>query len=305
MNEEQNLIISNRPTLRNPSIVCGLDGWINNGDVAVGGVNFLIKQLNAVKFAEMPASRYHIYQIPGVQSLNPTFKMDEGLITQAQFPRNEFYYAVNPVSDHDLIIFSGTEPSLYWEEYADTVVSLARDFGAKRLYALGGLLNKIPYNREPVMTCTCTSQKIKDEMNEYNVMFSNRVGPATFNQMLIYTCGKKGLDGSSFTVRVPYYAEYNIAIGYSAQSIKAVLVRLNHLLHLRLNFDDLDDSIKELQGKLDFVRQQNAEFNSYIEELEKEYIEMPYEEPLDITPNEAIKFAEELLRENKDQPNKE
>jgi proteasome assembly chaperone (PAC2) family protein len=253
----------------------------------------------------MPISRYHIYQIPGVQSLNPTFKMDEGLITEAQLPRNEFYYAVNPVSDHDLIIFSGTEPSLYWEEYADTVVGLARDLGAKRLYALGGLLNKIPYNREPVMTCTCTSQQIKDEMNEYNVMFSNRVGPATFNQMLIYTCSKKGLDGSSFTVRVPYYPEYNIAIGYSAQSIKAVLVRLNHLLHLRLNFDELDNSIKELQGKLDFVRQQNAEFNSYIEGLEKEYIEMPYEEPLDITPNEAIKFAEELLRENKDQPNRE
>ena len=220
----------------------------------------------------------------------------------AHFPRNDFYYATNPATDSDLILFSGTEPNLNWEEYADTVVGLACDFGASRLYALGGLLNIIPYTREPVMTCTCTSAKIRDEMEKFNVMFSNREGPATFNQMLLYACKKKGLDGSSFTVRVPYYPEFNIAIRYSASSIKAVLARLNHILHLNLDFDELNSAIKELQGNLDMVRQQNPQFNAYIEKLEKDYVEMPYEEHFDISPSEAIKLAEEFLKENKDSP---
>jgi proteasome assembly chaperone (PAC2) family protein len=305
MSDERNLIFHSRPTLRSPSIVCGLDGWINNGDVAVGGIKYFIKQFKAVKFAEIPASHYHIYQMSGMQSLSPTFRMDDGLIVETHFPKNEFYYAKNPNSDRDLIFFLGSEPNLNWEEYADTVVGLACDFGASRLYALGGLLNIIPYTREPVMTCTCTSARIKDEMAQYNVMFSSREGPATFNQMLLYACKKKNLEGSGFTVRVPYYPEFNIALGYSPKSIKAVLTRLNHILHLNLDFYELDNGIQELQGKLDSVRQQNPQFNTYIEKLEKEYVEMPYEEHFDISPSEAIKFAEEFLKENKDLPKEE
>ena len=302
MSEERHLIFKSRPTLRNPYIVCGLNGWVNSGNVAVGGVNYFISQFKAVKFAEMPTSRYHIYQLPGVQSLSPVFRMQDGLIAASHLPKNEFYYAQNLLSEHDLILFLGTEPNLNWEEYADTIVSLACDYGASRLYACGGLLDKIPYTREPIMTCTCTGAKVKDEMKQYNVMFSNREGPATFNQMLLYACKEKGLDGASFTVRVPYYPEFNVLIGYSPKSIKAVLIRLNHLMHLDLNFDELDNAITELQGKLDFVRQQNPQFNTYIEELEKDYVEMPYKETLDISPSEAIRFAEEFLKENKDQP---
>jgi proteasome assembly chaperone (PAC2) family protein len=199
------------------------------------------------------------------------------------------------------VLFQGTEPNLNWEEYADTVVALASDLGASRLYAFGAILDRSPYAREPRITCTCTSARVKDEMTKYMVSFSNREGGATLNQVLLYACMKKGLDGAALTARAPYYPEFNLAIEYSPKSIRAVLVRLNDLMHLGLSFGDLDDNIREIQGKLEFFRQQNAQFNSYIEELEKGYVETPYEEALDMSPNEAIRFAEEFLRENKDQ----
>jgi proteasome assembly chaperone (PAC2) family protein len=296
------MIFESRPKLRNPSIVCGLNGWVNNGNVAVGGINYLIEQFKAVKFAEMPAAPYHIYQLPGSMGLSPVFRMEDGLITDTHLPSNHFYYARNPSSDHDLILLLGTEPNLNWEEYADNVVNLALEFGAKRLYALGGLLDKVPYAREPMMTCTCSGEKIKQEMKQYNVMFSGREGPATSNQMLLYACKKKGLEGAGFTVRVPYYPEFNLAIGDSPRSVKAVLIRLNHMLHLDTNFDEIDDDIKELQDKLDAIKQQNPSFNAYVEELEKEYVEMAYKETLDLSAGDAIKFAEEFLKEKKDRP---
>jgi proteasome assembly chaperone (PAC2) family protein len=301
MNEERRIIFNSKPALRKPTIICGLEGWVNNGNVAVGGVSYFMGQFKGAKFAEMPLSPYHIFQIPGVQSLGPVFRMEEGLITESHFPKNEFYFAKVPKSDHDLIFFLGTEPNLNWEEYTDVVVSLATEFGASRLYALGGLLGKVPYTREPIMTCTCTSAKVKEEMAQYNVLFSNREGPPTFNQMLLYACQKKGLEGAGFTVRVPYYPEFNVAIGYSPKSIKAILVRLNHNLRLDLTFSTLDNAINELQSKLDLIRQQNPEFNTYIEEMEKDYVEMSFKESLDISPSEAIRFAEEFLK-NKDQP---
>jgi proteasome assembly chaperone (PAC2) family protein len=289
-----------KPDLRSPYIVCGLNGWINGGEVSVVGLNYLIKQFNGVKFAEMPTSSYHVYQIPGIESLRPVFKMQDGIIEETHLPRDQFYYATNPVSEHDLIFFLGTEPSLKWEEYADAVVSLARDFGASRLYALCGILDRTPYTREPKISCTCTSAGVKEEMEKYNVTFSHREGPATFNQMLVHACQRKGVEGVNFTVRVPCYPEYNVFVGYSPRSVKAVLVRLKDLMQLDINFEELDSAIKEVEGKLDSFRQQNPEFNTFIEELEKNYVEMPYQASLDISPSDAIRLAEEFLKNNED-----
>ena len=299
MEDRGSLVYANRPKLRSPFVICGVDGSLNAGNVSVGGVEYLIKQFKAVKFAQLATPRYHVYNMSGVQGLRPIFKMDEGLIVESHFPKDEFYYALNPASNHDLVFFLGTEPNLLWEEYVGNVVSLACDLGASRLYAFGAILNRIPYAREPDMTCTCTSARIKEEMAKYRVSFSNREGAATLNQVLLHFCQQRGLDAVALTARAPYYPEFNLAIDYCPKSIKAVLMRLNDLMHLDLGFRDIDTAIGEIKSKLDSFRQQNTQFNSYIEELEKGYVEMSYE-TLDISPNEAVRFAEEFLRGNKD-----
>jgi len=298
MNDRDNLIYDSKPVLRKPYIICGLNGSFNGGNVSVDGVNYFINQFNGVKFAQMPTSRYHIYQIPGVETLRPVFKMQDGLIVESQLPVNQFYYAANPGAEHDLILFRGEEPSLNWEEYAGTIVDLACDFGATRLYMMCGILDMTPYTREPIISCTCTDASVKQEMDNYHVTFSNREGPASYGQMLIYACKKKGLEGVNFTVRVPCYPDFNVFLGESPKSLKAILVRLKDLMHYDMNFEKLDSMIKEMEGKLNFVRQQNPDFNTFIEELEKKYTEMPYRESLDISPSDAVRLAEEFLKNN-------
>ncbi len=300
MSEIDGVAFEKRPSLRKPYFVCGVNGWVNGGDVSIGGVSYLIKQFKAEKFAEMKASRYHVYQVPGAENLRPVFKMQDGLIVEYRLPKNEFHFAKVPGCEHDLVLFSGSEPSLNWEEYADAIAKMALDFEAPRLYTFGGILDRSPYTREPRISCVCTNAKVKSEMERCNVTFSSREGPGTFNQMLLKSCMDKGIEGANLTVRVSYYPEFNVAIDYSAKSIKAVLVRLNHLMRLGTDFAELNEGIKELEGKLDFVRQQNPQFNAYVEELEKDYVEMPFE-PLDFSGNDAVKFAEQLLRENNDQ----
>jgi proteasome assembly chaperone (PAC2) family protein len=287
-----------QPSLRKPYIICGLNGSFNGGDVSVGGVNYLIDVFEGEKFAEMPASRYHIYQLPGIDSLRPMFKMQEGLITESHMPSNEFYYALNPSGDHDLIFFLGEEPNLNWEEYAETVVGIAKDFHAARLYSMCGILDMTPYTREPLISCTCSDAKVKQEMDNYHVTFSNREGMASFGQMLVNTCTQKGLEAVNFTVRVPCYPEFNVILNESPKSLKTILVRLRDMMHIDIDFNELDDEIKEMEGKLDFVRQQNPAFNTFIEEIEKKYVEMPYRESLDISPSDAVKLAEEFLKNN-------
>lgn len=300
MDEIDNLTFIEKPPLRSPYLVCGLNGWLNSGNVAVGGIKFLIEYFKATLFAEMNTSRYHVYQIPGVHNARPVFKMEDGVIKETDFPKNQFYYAGNPASDHDIIFFLGTEPNLYWEEYGDTVVSLAREFGVSRIYTFGAIYDRSPYNREPNITCTCTSGKIRDEMVKYNVTMSSREGMATINLMLLQAFQKISLDGVNLTVRVPYYPEYNVGLDYSPRSVKAVLERFNHLMKMGIDFNELDKEITEIESKIDAIRKKNTEFNTYLEELEKNYTETPYQEPFDISADEAVKFAEELLKDNRD-----
>jgi hypothetical protein len=73
---------------------------------------------------------------------------------------------------------------------------------------------------------------------------------------------------------------------------------LKHLMQIDLSLDWLNDGIKDFEGKLEFMRKQSPKFNSYVEEIEKDYVEMPYQEPLELSGDEAVKLAEDLLRKN-------
>ena len=44
---------------------------------------------------------------------------------------------------------------------------------------------------------------------------------------------------------------------------------------------------------------QNPKFQAYVEELEKDFNELKYEEPLEMSPDEAVRLAEEFLREKR------
>jgi proteasome assembly chaperone (PAC2) family protein len=300
MPSHDHVIYESKPALRKPYIICGLSGSFNGGNVSVGGVDYLIDEFKAVKFAQLPASRYHLYQIPGIDGLRPAFTMQDGLIVDSELPSNDFYYATVPGSEHDLILLLGDEPSFNWEEYAETVVDLAKDFGAVRLYSMCGILDMTPYTREPLISCTCTDERVKQEMGNYRVTYSNREGMASFGQMLVYACKQKGLDAVNFTARVPCYPEFNVFLDESPKSLKSILIRLRDMMHMDMNFDVLDSEIKEIEVKLNTVRQQNPNFNALIEEVEKKYQEMPYQESLDISPSDGVRLAEEFLKNNQD-----
>ena len=104
----------------------------------------------------------------------------------------------------------------------------------------------------------------------------------------------------SIIARATYYPEFNIVISRSPKAIRAVVRRLNRLLCLNLDVSDLDREAEEFEAKLGFMASHNPEFRAYVEELEKDFVEVKYEEPLDISANEAVQIAEEFLRGKKE-----
>lgn len=301
MEKQGNFTGTEKPVLRHPCLVVGIGGWVDGGDAATGSLRYLVRKLKAKKLAEIPIDRFHIYQVPGQLSLRPEIKIEDGLLKEHRYPANEFFYYVNPGADHDLILFLGTEPNLNWKEYAGAILSVYEEFGADRIYLLGGVLDKTPHTREPGVSCACSSELLRDEMLKYGMVPSDYQGPGRFGTTLLYICQKKGVPLASLTARATYYPEFNIIIPHNPKSIRAVVARLNSLLQLNLDLADLDRESEEFEAKISFMASQNAEFQAYVEQLEKDYVEIKYEEPLDLSEKEAVQLAEEFLKEKREE----
>lgn len=296
MSWRENVIIAETPELRHPYMVCGIGGWVDGGEAATGSIKYLVGKLGAKRFAEIPISRFHIFQLPGQLSLRPDIKIKDGVLQEHRFPQNQFFYSVNPDADNDLILFLGTEPNLNWEEYANAILGMAEEFGVTRIYLLGGVLDKTPHTRDPGVSCACSSDQLKEEMRKYNIQFSNYQGPGSFSMTLLRLCQDRQGQMVSLTTRATYYPEYDIVIPHNPKAIRAVISRLNHLLCLNLDISDLDKQAEEFEVKLNFMASQTPAFQAYIEELEKDFIEVAYQEPLEMSPDEGVRLAEEFLR---------
>jgi len=281
-------------------MVCGISGWVDGGEAATGSVRYLIRKLEASIFADMPIAKFHVFQVPGQVSLRPHITIEDGILKEHRFPQNQFFYWVNPKADHDLILFLGTEPNMNWEEYAGAILDVAQEFAVARIYRLGGMLDNSPHTREPRISCTCSSPELKEEVQKYGLQYISYEGPGTFGTTLLYICQNRGMQMVSMTAGATYYPDFNIVISYNPKAIRALVRRLNHLLGLNLGLSDLDKEVEDLQGKLASMARQNAQFAMHIKQLEKDFVEVKYEEPLDITAEEAVEIAEELLKDEQE-----
>jgi len=301
MDRRGSAIITEKPHLKRPHMVLGISGWVDGGLAATGSVEYLVNKLGARKFAEIPVSRFHIYQVPGQLVLRPYINIEEGILTHHRFSENVFYYWINPDEDHDLILFWGTEPNLNWEEYADSILGVVEEYSVDRIYLLGGVLDRTPHTREPVVSCACSSKELKEEMGKYNVQYTNYEGPGRFGTTLLYMCQQEGKPMVALTTRVTYYPEFNILIPRNPKSIRSIMKRLEPLLHLPSDISDLDRECAEFEEKLNYMMSKNAELQAYVKELEKDVAEVPLEESLDMSGDEAVRLAEEFLKEKKDE----
>ncbi|HEY82302.1 MAG TPA: PAC2 family protein [Dehalococcoidia bacterium] len=300
MERRGNVVFTEKPKLRQPYLVCGLNGWVDGGEAATGSIQYLVSKLGARRFAEIPIGRFHIFQVPGQLALRPQIKIEDGLLKEHHFPQNQFFYWQNPHSEHDLILFLGTEPNLNWEEYAEAIFSVVSEFGVARIYLLGGVLDKTPHTREPGVFCTLSSEALKEEMLRYRLALGNYEGPGSFGSTLLHLARARRLEMVNLIARATYYPEFNIVIPRNPKAIRAIVVRLNSLLRLHLDLADLERESEELELKLNFMASHNPKFQAYIEQLEKDFVEVKYEEPLDISPHEAVEIAEELLKKKEE-----
>lgn len=260
------LSIYERPNLHNPRLLLGLSGWMDGGEVSTGTVDCLVDKLDARRFAEIEPDGFYICSFPGSMEITALFrphtKINEGIIESYDAPSSTFFYS----DKSDLILFTGKEPNLNWEDFGECIFSMCAEFGVKMIYFIGSVAGLVPHTREPRLLCSVSHPQLKETFQHYGVKFSNYEGPASIITYLIANCRKWDIGMVSLVATIPAYVQ-----GNNPKCIEAVTRRVAGMLELDMDFGDLTVVSDAFEKKLGDVVQEQPELESNIRKLEEDY----------------------------------
>ena len=260
------LQITEKPELDNPTLIMGFSGWMDSGEVSTGSLDWLIEKLDAKHLASIDPEGFYIYTVPGAlewaSMFRPHATINDGLVEEFSFPRNDFYYN----AEQNVILFLGKEPNLMWEEYADYIFALTSMFGVSMIYFLGSVSSLVPHTREPRLMCLTSSALIKEQFRHFGVKFTTYEGPASMASYLCTRCSQKQMDMVSLIAATPAYVQ-----GNNPKCIEAMLRRVAGMMDLKIDLNQAKHLTNEFELKLNELVEQQPDLASNIIRLEEDY----------------------------------
>ena len=260
------LNIYKRPKLKKPRLLLGFSGWMDSGKVSTGVVKQLVEKLGAEKIGEIESEGFYIQSFPGSMEVTALFrpytKIKEGLITSFEMARNEFFCS----EENELILFSGREPNVNWQEFAECIFSVCSEFGVEMIYFVGSVAGLVPHTREPRILCSVSDSKVKEVFAGYGLKFTNYEGPASIVTYVSANATKYGFSMASLVAAVPAYVQ-----GNNPRCIESVTRRMAGLLGVHIELDDLQNISDAFEKRLNDVIREQPELAGNIQKLEENY----------------------------------
>ena len=263
----KNIDIWEQPKAKEMYMLAGWRQWVDGGAMSSGLPQYIIQQTKARQIGEIKPDGFYLFQLPGMQHLmRPIVKHDQGFSKSLQTPRNEFYYA--EIEDKGIVIFIGDEPHIDAEKYTKEFLEVVKMLKVKRVIMLGGIYAEVPYEKERMMTSVFSLQSMREEISELTVDLSNYQGPGSIGTYICKRGGEQEIEVVGFYTFCPIYQfgnlyEVNKMIRVEKDYIawKGAMQRINHMLGLSFDLDDLEDKGDQMIERL----------NGEVEELDKKY----------------------------------
>ncbi|MGQ9514835.1 MAG: PAC2 family protein [Thermoproteota archaeon] len=255
------LLLRETPKLSRGSLVIGLSGWGDAGNVSTICVTYLIEKLGAVEIGEIISGRFYDYQIR-----RPQVRIEGGLVKEYVPPTNRFYFWRSGTTDHGTIILRGAEPYIDWPGYARAVLEVVEKTDIKKVLMIGSFIGNVPHTIEPVLSVSTKSRSFLKEISNLGFELSNYEGPTGIYSEILELCNERKIDAVSLWGAVPPYIRGdNPKLAYHMlEKIKIMTGIEVSLLELKKKGEELDRQIAD-EAKL------NPELRRLISSLELEY----------------------------------
>jgi len=215
--------------LRSGSMVIGLSGWVNAGEVSTLSVKYLTDRLNAEKLGEIASERFYLYQL-----LRPLVVVKSGFVQEYQPPKNIFSYWKDQEEGTGLVFLLGVEPHLDWSGYSRAVLDAAESLGVTRIYTIGGYIVDPSLASEPFVTGSSNNSQILTELKKIGVELVDYTGPTSVYSEILWQSRSGDIDVISLWCAVPFYGQES-----DSKAVYILLSRLVRMLSLKLDLEDL------------------------------------------------------------------
>ncbi len=227
---------SKRPRLKNPYLICA---WPGMGEVAFKAATYLVDQLKAEEFAQIPPEDFFYLTGSVVQ---------EGILNVPQFPYSKFYYWKNKTAGNDLIIFiSNAQPDLAKaDEYCKRIMYIARSFKVKTIISFAAMPQAIDHTQQPKVWFTATSKETVNTLTKYNLELLAEGQISGMNGLFLGMAKGEGFSGFCLLGEIPLYT---IQIE-NPKAAYAVLDAMARILEIKIDFNNLIDEAHAMDGEI-------------------------------------------------------
>jgi predicted ATP-grasp superfamily ATP-dependent carboligase len=281
-----------KPVAEEKYMIAGWHQWADAGAISSGLPQYLIDKTKARKVGEIKPDNFYLFQIPGTHHfLRPVIKLDEGYRETLEVKKNEIFYSGD--DQKGLFVFLGDEPHLNADRYAETFFDVVEALGINRVAAMGGVYGAMPYDKDRNISCTYSLRRMKPELADYAVRFSNYEGGTTIGSYLLDKAEQREIEYFVFNAFVPAYDLSQLSVPLQGMRIEndfrawyELVRRFNHMFNLGFDLTDLardsDELTFSMDAKIEELDKKAPQLNirDYINDLASDFTEMTFM-PLD------------------------
>jgi len=249
--------IESRPSLRDPLMILAFRGWNDGGQAATNVVRWLIKSLDAKRFATIDPEEFYVFS-----ENRPTVQLVDGETRrEIHWQKNEFYHAALPGADRDVVLFLGTEPNLRWRTYCDLVTGLAKSHGVRSGVTLGAYLADVLYTLPVQINGFASDLSVVDA---HGLQRTNYEGPTGIVGVINDHMHQLNMETLSLWAAVPYY----ISIP-NPKAVFSLVEKLKAIYGLQLDTAEMEKDADEFDNEINDVVAKDPNVAAYVRELKK------------------------------------
>jgi acetolactate synthase regulatory subunit len=239
-------------TLTAPVLVVAFDGWVNAGDAGTTAAETLAAEGEEIV-------RFDADALFDFRDTRPTIDFRQGVMEAIGWP--QVTIRRRTVDGRDLLVLSGTEPSLGWHRLGNAVVELAGRLRVTEHISLGGIPWAAPHTR-PVTIITTGSSPDRIPPSDDHPEGLLRV-PASAVSAVELAVARTGIPTIGFWARVPNY----LGTAFHAAAL-ALVARVGRHLEIELPTLELATEAAEQLIQIDAVVAGRPDVRTLVEQLE-------------------------------------
>ena len=266
--------------LRAPAVVCAFKGWNDAGDAASAALSFIGSSLGATRFARIDPEEFFDFQ-----ATRPKVHFTEGQARAIEWPEVEIFAARVPRAPRDLVLISGSEPSMRWRTFSGLIIDLAEALGTQLVVSLGALLADVPHSRPVSISGLASDPALTDRLN---VMQTTYEGPTGIVGVLQDACTRAGLPSVSLWASVPHY----VAAAPNPKAALALVRNLEQLVGVSVDAGELESAAGDYERQVNLAVQSDPDVQAFVERLEQ-----AVEDEEGETPDPELPSGDVLARE--------